>query len=221
MTKKKVAIMGSFKSGTTSIVNLIKEEQNNLERIKGKHNRSIADLDFDLIIIPVRKHSEIFQSAFFQDITKPSYKYFFNEDKDIILKEDVSNLIDHFLNFNWFDRHLPHLSPNISINHLKKIIKDDISVKLNDELYYLNEFTNKYTNKKFKVLIIGFCYLTYEKVENIFKKVNINIDKKVFHSNNSDKKWYSKKYIEFKNKLKEHPNYNIYLNNCKKIDYLF
>jgi hypothetical protein len=217
--KKKVIVMGSFKTGTSSISNLINKAQNDIELIKGKHNRSLKNQDFDLIIIPVRKHFEIFQSAFFQDITKPSYKYFFNEDKDIILKENVSNLINHFLNINWLD--FSHLSPNTSILHLKNIIKDYKLMKLNDELYYLNEFTNKYTNKKFKVMIIGFCYLPIEKVENIFKTVNINISEKFFHANNGNRKWYAKKYIEFKDKLKEHPNYNDYLNNCEKIDYLF
>ena len=217
--KKKVIVMGSFKTGTSSISNLIIKGQNDIELIEGKHNRSLKNKDFDLIIIPVRKHFEIFQSAFFQDITKPSYKYFFNENKDIILKENVSNLINHFLNFNWLK--YSHLSPNTSITYLKDILNEDISIKLNNELYYLNEFTNKYTNKKFKVLIIGFCYLPIEKVENIFKIININNNKKFFHGNNGNNKWYAEKYIEFKDKFKKHKNYNNYLNECKKKDCLF
>ena len=85
-------------------------------------------------------------------------------------------------------------------------------------MYYLNEFTHKFTGKKFQVLIIGFCYLSFEKVSQIFKKINLNIERKFFHANNGNQKWYSKKYIEFKNVLKKVKEYNNYLEKYKHLD---
>lgn len=216
MSKEKIIVMGSFKTGTSSIHNLIAKSKDNIELLNGKHNRGLKNLDFDTIIIPIRKHTEIFQSAYFQDITKKSYPYFYNEENDIILNEKVEILANHFLENNW--EKFSYLSPNTSIKYLKQIIKGDLNIKLNDKLYYLNEHVNKFTNKKFKVLIIGFCYLSFENVQNIFKKININIEKKFFHGNNGNKKWYAKKYIEFKKYLKKSEEYKTYLKKYKYLD---
>ena len=217
MSRNKIMVMGSFKTGTSSISNLISKSKDNIELLNGKHNRGLKNEDFDILIIPIRKHFELFPSAYFQDITKKEYPYFYNENQKKILNENVLKLIFHFFQFDWSK--YTHLSPNISLKHLKEIIKEDNQeLKLNNEMYYLNEFTHKFTGKKFKVLIIGFCYLSFEKVSQIFKKINLNIKRKFFHANNGNQKWYSKKYIEFKNVLKKVKQYDDYQEKYKHLD---
>ena len=217
---KKVIVMGSFKTGTSSLFSLLKNSNSNIKVLSGKHNRRLKKIDFDLLVIPVRKHYEIFMSAYFQDITKLSYEYGYHESKDVILNEKCENLISHFLKFDW--KKYDHLSPYTSINFFRLITKKEEherinKIKLNNnEMFYIGEFSNKFTNKKFKVLIIGYCYLSFQKIQNIFKQLDISITKNFHHSNDGNKKWYSKKYIEFKENLKD---YKEYFKKYKELDH--
>ena len=93
-------------------------------------------------------------SAFFQDITRVGdYLYAYNENKQIILNENTDKLVNFFLKFDW--PKFNHLSVQASINFMKDITKENTdNIKLNRDLYYTNIFTNKFNNKKFKLLII-------------------------------------------------------------------
>ncbi len=211
--------MGNFKTGTSSLENiLLKSLDDKYNLLKGKHANIFTDVD--ILIIPIRKHYEIFISAFFQDITKTDYRYFYNSDKDIILKDDVNNLIKFFLNIKWENE--KHLCFSYILEHLHKIFEINENINMVNKNYLVKEFCYKNSNKKIKIIFIKYIYLDIENIKEIFSNLlglDIKIPIKLYHSNNGEEKWYSKKYIEFKNEMQNNIEFkNEYFNKYKYLD---
>jgi hypothetical protein len=214
-----IKIMGNFKTGTSSLENiLLKSLDDKYNLLKGKHANIFTDVD--ILIIPIRKHYEIFISAFFQDITKTDYRYFYNSDKDIILKDDVNNLIKFFLNIKWENE--KHLCFSYILEHLHKIFEINENINMVNKNYLVKEFCYKNSNKKIKIIFIKYIYLDIENIKEIFSNLlglDIKIPIKLYHSNNGEEKWYSKKYIEFKNEMQNNIEFkNEYFNKYKYLD---
>jgi hypothetical protein len=214
-----IKIMGNFKTGTSSLENiLLKSLDDKYNLLKGKHANIFTDVD--ILIIPIRKHYEIFISAFFQDITKTDYRYFYNSDKDIILKDDVNNLIKFFLNIKWENE--KHLCFSYILEHLHKIFEINENINMVNKDYLVKEFCYKNSNKKIKIIFIKYIYLDIENIKKIFSNLlglDIKIPIKLYHSNNGEQKWYSKKYIEFKNEMQNNIKFkNEYFNKYKYLD---
>jgi len=196
----KIRVLGNFKTGTSSLLNILEtnESSNDYTLLKGKHIACVKNAD--TIIVPIRKHYDIFISAFFQDIDKESYRYFYNKNRDIILKEDNIKLVNFFKNIEW-DKE-SHLCFYEVMKHLNKylIIEDEIIFGQCDK-YVLKQFKSKDDGRLVNVLFIKFVYIKKEEVQKIFKDVfnfDIKFYKRFFHSNRGSDKWYSKKYNDFK-----------------------
>jgi len=214
-----IKIMGNFKTGTSSLENiLLKSLDDKYNLLKGKHVNIFTDVD--ILIIPIRKHYEIFISAFFQDITKTDYRYFYNSDKDIILKDDINNLIKFFLNIKWENE--KHLCFSYILEHLHKIFEINENINMVNKNYLVKEFCYKNSSKKIKIIFIKYIYLDIENIKEIFSNLlglDIKIPIKLYHANNGEEKWYSKKYIEFKNEMQNNIEFkNEYFNKYKYLD---
>ena len=208
-----IKIMGNFKTGTSSLQNIL------LNAIKGKYIllncRHVSEFDkADILIVPIRRHYEIFISGFFQDITKKEYKYCYNIDKNIILNEDIDKLVNFFLKFEWNNE--KHLNFNYLIEFINKTVElNDINL-VNKE-YLVKECKYKKNDKTLKIIFIKYTSLKKERVKEIFDDllgIDIKFKKKLYHSNNGEKKWYSAKYMEFKKEIEKHPEF------IKKYEYL-
>ena len=214
-----IKIMGNFKTGTSSLENIIsKSLDNKYNLLKGKHVNIFTDAD--ILIIPIRKHYEIFISAFFQDITKTDYRYFYNSDKDIILNDDINNLIKFFFKIKWENE--KHLCFSYILEHLHKIFEINENINMVNKDYLVKEFCYKNSNKKIKIIFIKYIYLDIENIKKIFSNLlglDIKIPIKLYHSNNGEQKWYAKKYIEFKNEMQNNIKFkNEYFNKYKYLD---
>jgi len=86
----KIIINGVFKTGTTTLENLLRN--NNIECSK-IHSSTINN--DTIYLTPIRNQKEIFLSAFFQDIHIPKYKYsIFHDEENINLFKKYRQIKD-------------------------------------------------------------------------------------------------------------------------------
>lgn len=209
--KKKIKIFGCFKTGTTLIQNIygINKYHNNIIEFKEIYCDEYENVE--IIIFPFRDVNKIYKSAFFQDITSPSYNYspFYkgnfldiyadetdDKKKSIINEIDAKLLVDFFNEIKW--EQYEHLNCINRINILNNTFNINID-------YYSNEVQEFIIdNKKLIVFNIDIFKNYFDKISysifgvNNYKYPNINNNIHDIY-NIGNIKWYRKKYREFLN----------------------
>lgn len=153
-----------------------------------------------IIFTIIRDPREIYISAFFQDMDKPSYPYYY-DNADNIMNTDINLLIKHYYKFRWSD--YQHLNTHTCIKTLEEYTNIDIYGQSFDKI-------NKY--KIYKTNDITLCILNIKILHNklIIKQIlkELNYDDEIINnidtasqSNISSDKWYAEKYEEFKNNI--------------------
>ena len=103
-TKKKIAIIAPFKTGTWAVRKAINESED-FEGVQ-LHSYSAEDQakyplsEFSGVINIRRSAPERYWSGFFEDIDQPAYPYFFGT-KEKVLATPIEELVNHYKKFDW------------------------------------------------------------------------------------------------------------------------
>lgn len=194
-----IIIYTPFKTSSSSLQTTL--NKNKIKNIK-YHNKCyqcpILDYNLDLkyfindennkiIISLVRKPTDLYLSAYFQDIDCDSYEYCYSTNRDEILKTSVDELLSFFYTFNW--KKYVYLNIEELVSEYEDLISKN-EIKLIESTNYYKKYISKNNQQ---------LYLVDSKQIERFLKEIFNL--KIINENQSDEKWYKTKYLECKNKL--------------------
>lgn len=148
---------------------------------------------FDIWFTIIRKPTDMYMSAYFQDISSKDYPYYFGDDSKV-LEEPIQNLMDHFLQYEW--NTINECSYQFNFNEIFKYTNINIlETPFNIEKGY-SIYQSPINQTKVVVLTIE----TLPKIKNILHELDIftSHDFNVVKENNGDDKWYKNKYRDFK-----------------------
>jgi len=189
-----VGIISPFKTGTTSLntalfnagIKTLKSHGFNDEISKTHPPNS-----FTHIFLLLRDPKSTYLSAYFQDIDIVDYSYYYG-DREKVLNADPNELIEHFKSFNW------NLFPHVNHDYFYECIEKYFNVNLKrideDEKFWISEKMGTF-----------FIIIRTEKLNEVIDEVcfRVGLPKLVIEKhNNSQDKWYVKKYEEVKLLLK-------------------
>ena len=207
-TGKHIYVFGGFKNGTNTLASTFKCGRGHefpWEISENIYNK------LKFIIIPFRNNSEIYPSAFFQDIIEQSYPYspfnkknFLGNSKDlyaikkikIINQIDINLLIDFYKRINWDSMlHLNNIKRLELINN-----RFNINIDYNSELLQIFTIGTGDNIKKILSFNINSLHKIFDElVKEIYNDTSVDI--KIVNNNIGSNKWYANKYKQFKNKL--------------------
>lgn len=212
--KFKIIIITPFKTGSTTLSKSLQqggfmavaERNKNIEYLYRKYNyfivkghtaipRSFLNKNkFDVWFTIIRKPTEIYPSAYFQEINNRGHSTYFG-DKDDVLAANVKDMVEHFMKYDW-DK-MSHTSYNFNFDEIYKYTNVDIMKLTFDKKRGFSIYKSPIRATKVVVLTIE----NLSKYNKILRLLGLNIKDKILNSNISKNKWYSTKYDEFKTKL--------------------
>lgn len=214
----KIIIITPYKTGSTTLskslqndgFKVVAERNNDIEYLYRKYNyfivkghtaiprRFLNQNDFDVWFTIIRKPTEIYPSAYFQEIINIGQITHYG-DKEKVLGANINDMIEHFMSYDW-DK-MSHTSYNFNFNEIHKYTKIDIMNLSFDKKRGFSIYKSPIRKTKVIVLTIESIF----KYKEILKMLGLNIKDSINQNSNVGKnKWYSKKYEEFKSNL---PNY--------------
>ena len=150
---------------------------------------------FDVWFTIIRKPTEIYPSAYFQEIINRGQSTYFG-DKDDVLGANVNDMIEHFMKYDW-DK-MSHTSYDFNFDEIYKYTNVDIMKLTFDKKRGFSIYKSPIRTTKVVVLRID----SISKYNKILRLLGLDIkDNTIKNSNISKNKWYSNKYEEFKTKL--------------------
>ena len=215
INKFKIIIITPFKTGSTTLSKslqhdgfiVVAERNKNIEYLYRKYNYFIVkghtavprmflnENKFDVWFTIIRKPTEIYPSAYFQEITNRGHSTYFG-DKDAVLGANVNDMVAHFMKYDW-DK-LSHTSYDFNFDEIYKYTNIDIMKLTFDKKRGFSIYKSSIRRTKVVVLTIE----SISKYKKILQMLGLDIkDNRIQNSNISKNKWYSKKYEEFKRKL--------------------
>jgi hypothetical protein len=205
----KIIVYGTFKSGTSTLEKRFLMLNDNYQ-VQKIHPCKLSDKinDLDILIVPIRSQKEIFMSAYFQDITKPQYDYYYGNQHEVI-HANTECLLNKFYKQKWDTYHYLRTQSifddiesfsEIKIDY-KFITKSDYERK-----YKIIDTVYKPTNKNIKILFVDlYATNTYENFNSII--LDLGLDNSKVHNvfnmigNKGTEKWYGDVYKKFKKEL--------------------
>ena len=215
INKFKIIIITPFKTGSTTLSKslqhdgfiVVAERNKNIEYLYRKYNYFIVkghtavprmflnENKFDVWFTIIRKPTEIYPSAYFQEITNRGHSTYFG-DKDAVLGANVNDMVAHFMKYDW-DK-LSHTSYDFNFDEIYKYTNIDIMKLTFDKKRGFSIYKSPIRTTKVVVLTIE----SISKYKKMLQMLGLDIkDNRIQNSNISKNKWYSKKYEEFKRKL--------------------
>ena len=215
INKFKIIIITPFKTGSTTLSKslqhdgfmVVAERNKNIEYLYRKHNyfmlkghtavprMFLNQNKFDVWFTIIRKPTEIYPSAYFQEITNRGNSTNFG-DKDKVIGANVNDMIDHFMKYDW-DK-MSHTSYDFNFDEIYKYTNIDIMKLTFDKKRGFSIYKSPIRTTKVVVLTIESIF----KYKQILQMLGLHIKDSVNQNRNMSKnKWYSSKYEEFKSKL--------------------
>jgi hypothetical protein len=170
------------------------------------HYRSIValcqkhQLHWDVIFMLIRKPTEIYPSAYFQDITSPKYPYFFGNRREV-LSAGPLRLMEHFLSHAW------EKSKNCNYELFRDRILEYAGIDIFDGAtdpatgFHIYEGTSVLTGKPVRVCTVRIDQLQQAVLERIYSQLGLPFNPRLRRSNQARQKWYAELYSEFKELL--------------------
>lgn len=150
---------------------------------------------FDVWFTIIRKPTDIYPSAYFQEITNSGHITHYG-DKDKVLKADISDMIEHFMKYDW-DK-MSHTSYSFNFDEIYKYTNVNIMKLSFDKKKGFSIYKSPIRTTKVVVLTIE----NINKYKKVLQMLGLNIKETTIQNRNvSSDKWYSDKYKEFKSKL--------------------
>lgn len=151
---------------------------------------------FDIWFTIIRKPTDIYLSAYFQDINCKNYPYYFG-DENKVLKTPTQELVDHFLKFNWDN--FSQCSYFFNFQQIYNFTK----IKIMNNTFNKTKGYSIYKSPVRKIKVVVLTIESLSKIQNILSELGFNIEKNIenIKDNNADKKWYSEKYKDFKKNI--------------------
>lgn len=180
----RILILSPFKTATTSLLSTF----NDTYVIKTHDFDDTFHTNYSHVFLVCRNETDLFVSAFFQDIDNPEFDYYYG-DREKVLESDVDDLIDHFNKIDW--KKYNHLNVDYYVELIRKYF--DVELIRPDVDYNITEKNGTY-----------FIFVRMEKLNHVFEKICIETGlkyDKLTNCNEYQYKWYREKYIEFKEKL--------------------
>ena len=204
--KPTILIASAFFAGGREIESLLASslrEANNYT-ILHKHNQPLGMVDFEIAIIPLRPHAEVFQIAYFEDSTQTKgYPYALclgeedppnsEEKRKKVLSINADELVKHFVGFDWGQ--FSWLNQNTTIKHLNDTLEKHVSIQLNSQNYQLVEATHKFTKRPVKILAIRHSSLSdHQTLHQAFKELGLDLSSEAPSLKIMKNKWYTPAY---------------------------
>lgn len=204
--------MGTFKSGTNTLENLLKKNTEfNIER-RHVNIDIIKKNHYDYIVFPFRDNKDVYPSAFFQDITKKEYIYSpyhkdnflsnFSDLSEVEKREQIINtktedLLNLYKKIDWDKCH--------DNNKFRDQISEIFNIKIKDcDEIQIFDTINPELKNKIKIICLKTDALSREEyIEELISYFGYKLKTGIIHSNNSQDKWYKKKYNSFLLELKK------------------
>lgn len=171
-----IIVYTPFKTSSSTLIKSLK-----LSKIEHKKQHSFGHVSLksqldqspNIIISLIRKPSDLFVSAFFQDISFNTYDYHYSLDRNVVLKESTENLVKHFNKIDW--ESYTHLSIFNIIDQYEELEKTGI-IKLKNK----TNFYKKYSSGKTTLYIVDSIHVEkfIKDVLKLAKLVPVNIGKK-------------------------------------------
>jgi len=215
INKFRIILITPYKTGSTTLskslqndgFKAIAERNENIDYLYRKYNyfmvkghtaipRTFLDKNkFDVWFTIIRKPTEIYPSAYFQEIINSGHTTYYGN-KDKVLAADIKDMIKHFMKYDW-DK-MSHTSYDFNFNEIYKYTHVDI-MKLNfDKKRGFSIYKSPIRTTKVIVLTIESIF----KYKKILQMLGLNIKDTIKQNRNVSKnKWYSNKYEEFKSNL--------------------
>ena len=188
--------------------------------IKG-HTLSMDDIflnkRYDIWFTLVRKPTDVYMSAFFQDIVRENVPVSY-PDKETVLRTSTKDLIEKFLSHDW-ENYEP-TSFEFNFNKIKRYTGVDIlSTEFNKEQgYAIYDVKPGFRHNCKKVVIMNYEIMNDDRIKDLFYALGIPYvpNKKICNAGKN--KWYGKIYEALKQELKV--NYPEYFTRYQNIDNL-
>lgn len=202
--KKNVVILNPFKAGSSTLEEILNKSPHIFS--KKFHTYSPEDMKImppetvSHVIMIYRDPIDLYISAFFEDITKPEYSYYYGS-QEKVLNASPDDLINHFKKFPW--PIYGWLNYTYYINTIGDTFEIDKSNIVN---FISSQDTHKIINGQYKnnnivCLLLKTKHLndSVDVINNVF---NVNIKNMEKHRN-GENMWYGEKYIQFKKRYNE------------------
>jgi hypothetical protein len=145
----------------------------------------------------IRKPTDIYPSAYFQDITSPNYPYFFGN-RQKVLSAGPTRLVEHFLSHSW------EKTKNCNYELFRDKILEYTGVDIFDGAtdpatgFHIYEGTSVLTGKPVRVCTLRVDQLRRDVLKGICSQLGLPAGRRLRRSNQATHKWYAKLYLEFK-----------------------
>ena len=211
----RIIIITPFKTGSTTLSKSLQkdgflavaERNKNIESLYKRYNYFIVkghtaiprkflnENKFDVWFTIIRKPTEIYPSAYFQEITNIGHSTYYG-DKDKVNGANVNDMIEHFMKYDW-DK-MSHTSYDFNFDEIYKYTNVDIMKLTFDKKKGFSIYKSPIRTTKVVVLTIE----SISKYKKMLQMLGLYIqDNTIQNSNISKNKWYSEKYDEFKTNL--------------------
>lgn len=224
-----IIVSGTFRSGSSTIYNTIKDGLNDNTVIKKIHIGGLNNGLFqnNIIIIPIRNNKEVYVSGYMQDIYCPAYPYSifnncikkWNKDKNLeYFKQKYNEEIDLDMIYENFKKQNMNKYIDFKVEEILNIFKPIGKICFQKGWYKITYF------KKFNCKL---CIVDFKMLNNIYLfkvmlnelGINSNPTKMIISNVSSDHN-----YLKLKDKLKENnyfdKDYYDFLNNSNYIVYI-
>jgi hypothetical protein len=211
----RIILITPFKTGSTTLSKslqndgfmVVAERNKNIEYLYKRYNYFIVkghtaiprtflnQNKFDVWFTIIRKPTEIYPSAYFQEITNSGHSTYYG-DKDKVLGANVNHMIEHFMKYDW-DK-MSHTSYDFNFDEIYKYTNIDITKLTFDKKRGFSIYKSPIRTTKVVVLTIE----SISKYKKMLQMLGLDIkNNTIQNSNISKNKWYSNKYEEFKTNL--------------------
>jgi hypothetical protein len=192
MTDPYIAIISPFKTATTSLNTAFFNLNIRTFKYHGLNDYLVQQNPpnhFTHVFLLIRDPLSTYISAYFQDIDNDYYVYYYGN-KEKILSSSIDQLIDHFQSFNW--KSFDHVNHEYFYSCIEKYFNVTLK-RIENENYWITKANNQH------FIVLKTEYLDHE-IDNICTQTGLP---KLFleKHNNSEDKWYGKKYKEMKEKI--------------------
>lgn len=168
---------------------------------------------YDIWFTLIRKPTDLYISAFFQDIATPNYPYSYKSKEDV-MNADNDDLIKTFLSHEW-ENYQP-TSFHFNFDKIRNYTNIDLwSLPFDKQKGYAIHKTN---NDKCKyVVVLNVDIMNDDRIIKLFGELNIPYVPNKINKNVGNNKWYAKKYASFKNEIINHKEYYNKYENVDKL----
>ena len=193
-----ICVFTPYRVGSQTFINTIREthyKNHNVVSIYKAHGEDLVPSDSTHFILPLRNEIEIYPSAYFQDIMVPQYPYFLSDDPAVISGYTTSQLIEHFMSFDW--NTYDHTNYDVYINYFKKQFDITICTKF-DEPYCITTIGDK------KIGLFKFNHMNNkDTISSFLRDMELCVDPSDIYTSNIT---CNERYVDFCKAIQKYKN---------------